>query len=105
MAMETQSSRLLHGLLLCCLAAVLPPALHAQDRPQPQDNRQARPAEGAKPQTRPAARPAANPRQNVGQGTSRDRLDEPPGVRLVGRRKTWSAGPDSTTRPWYMTSA
>jgi hypothetical protein len=44
MAMETRSPRLLHGLLFCCLTATLSPALHAQDRQQPQDNRQARPA-------------------------------------------------------------
>lgn len=46
--MEIRSPRLLHGFLLCCLAATLPPALHAQDRPQ------------GPPQARPAPRPGVN---------------------------------------------
>ena len=58
MAMEIRPSRLLHGLLLCCLAAALPPTLHAQDRPQ--GSPQARPAPGAQPATRPAPRPGNN---------------------------------------------
>ena len=57
MAMEIRSSRLLPGLLFCCLAAT-PPALHAQDRPQgPPQNR---PAPGAKPAAKPAPRPGGN---------------------------------------------
>jgi hypothetical protein len=56
MATEIRPSRLLHGFLLCCLAATLPPALHAQDRPQ--GSPQTRPA---KPAARPAPRPTARP--------------------------------------------
>jgi hypothetical protein len=69
MAMETRSSsRLFHGILFCCLAATLPPALHAQDHPEPQDNRQTKPPEDAKPQpekrAEPAAKPAARPAED-----------------------------------------
>jgi hypothetical protein len=60
--METRSFRLLSGLTFCCLVWTLPPASHAQDRPQqPQDNRQARPAQGAKPQPGNRPTPAAKP--------------------------------------------
>jgi hypothetical protein len=66
--METRSFRLLSGLLFCrlacCLVWTLPLASHAQDRPQPQDNRQARPAQGAKPQ--PGNRPAAGAKPGGG---------------------------------------
>jgi hypothetical protein len=69
MPMETRSSsRLFHGILFCCLAATLPPALLAQDHPEPQDNRQTKPAEDAKPQpekrAEPAAKPAARPAED-----------------------------------------
>jgi hypothetical protein len=57
MAMEIRPSRLLHGFLLCCLAATLSPALHAQDRSQ--GSPQVRPAPGAKPAAGPPSRPGA----------------------------------------------
>jgi hypothetical protein len=72
--MDRRVVRLLHGLLACSLTAALLPALYAQDRPNPQDNRQTSPAQAQRPQ--PGARPGGN-RPTPTQSTGRPQHTQP----------------------------
>jgi hypothetical protein len=81
--METRSFRLLHGLLFFCLFPTLPLALRAQDRPQPQDNRQALPPPGTQPGASPAQKPGGGNARRPQQPAARPQPARPAQTRPV----------------------
>lgn len=104
--------RLLQGVLVCSLTAALVPALHAQDRPNAQDNQESRPAAGAKPEhenrSAPANRPAGHaqtqaPAQTRSPGNhpqeARPQPTRPEPAARPQPRHTQPVRPEPATRP------